>query len=58
MLNQQESQLRQTLSTLERIVGGTIPIEEKAEEESQVQNPDSSEALQTPDIAIPPANEP
>ena len=58
MLSQQESQLRQTLSTLERVVGGTIPIEEKAAAESRIQNPDSSEALQTPDIAIPPANEP
>ena len=27
MLSQQESQLRQTLSTLERVVGGTIPTE-------------------------------
>ena len=26
MLHQQESQLRQTLSTLERVVGGTVPI--------------------------------
>lgn len=58
MLSQQESQLRQTISTLERVVGGAIPIEPNAAAESQLQNPDSSEALQTPDIALPPANEP
>lgn len=58
MLSQQESQLRQTLSTLERVVGGSIPIEANAAAESQIQNPDSTEALRTPDVALPPANQP
>ena len=58
MLSQQESQLRQTISTLERVVGGTIPIEANAAAESQIQNPDSTEALRTPDVAPPPANQP
>jgi outer membrane protein TolC len=57
MLSQQESQLRQTLSTLERVVGGTLPIEAKVAEESQVQNPESTEALRTRDVTLPPANQ-
>ena len=58
MLSQQESQLRQTLSSLERVVGGATSNTGPTESIPSGQNLDSFPPGRVPDDRRPPANEP
>ena len=57
MLSQQESQLRQTLSTLERVVGGMMPLEQAMDTSFDVQVPDGVQSEIVPDVLPPKTTE-
>lgn len=57
MLSQQESQLRQTLSTLERVVGGMMPLEQATETDFNQQIPDGDQSGLIPDVLPPTTTE-
>lgn len=58
MLHQQESQLRQTLSTLERVVGGSLLSTEAIESEPAERDGDAALPEPMTDVPAPPPNQP